>query len=218
MYETKNELYERINNIQERINNVISYINENPDSDPNAYEMNELMFEVAQIGQDGRKFESTPYAFLKDEKYRNLMQDFNSMMRYRKMQLEDPSQGLCSSRKDPLYKYFDESQERMATLNSLGNKEVSNVCSKACGINLYIKQRKRNLKMEGKDEPIYDNFQELNALKNDINTLQNKKDINKYNLDYIEPIMQEIELEIQNQSIDEHELYEKESDDIDVIE
>lgn len=69
MYETKSSLYEQMDITQKRINSVFEYINSNPDSDPNAYEMNDLMFSVAEIGNKGRNFESEPYAFLKDEKY-----------------------------------------------------------------------------------------------------------------------------------------------------
>ncbi len=192
MYETKDSLYEQIDITQKRINEVFDYINSNPNSDPNAYEMNELMFSVAEIGSKGRNFESEPYSFLKDEKYSKLRGDFYAMMKYRLEQLNSPETGLISSRNDPLYKYFDEATMRMSTLNSLGNKQVSDIFSKACGINLYIKQRIRDIQKTGNEEVIYDNKQELIGLLDSIDKLDNKS----YYMKDLKPLLDEIHLAI----------------------
>lgn len=192
MYETKSSLYEQMDITQKRINSVFEYINSNPDSDPNAYEMNDLMFSVAEIGNKGRNFESEPYAFLKDEKYSKLRNDFYAMMKYRLEQLSSPETGLINSKNDPLYKYFDEATTRMSTLNSLGNKQVSDIFSKACGIDLYIKQRVRDLQKGEKDEVIYDNKQELISLLDSIDNLEDKS----YYMKDLKPLLDEIHLAI----------------------
>ena len=61
----------------------------------------------------------------------------------------------------------------MATLNTLGDKEVSDAYSKACGINLYIRQRYRDLSKDESDEkiiaipfndPQYNEFKDISEL------------------------------------------------------
>ena len=189
MYDTKDDLYFRMDATQGRINAVLDYINSNPDSDPNAYEMNELMFSVAEIGHKGRNFEAKPYEFLKDEKYSKLRTDFYSMMRYRMEQLKSPEKGLISSEEDPLYKYFDDSLYRMATLNSLGDKQVSDIYSKACGISLFIRQRNRDLKRDGNEEIIYDNKNEFIELLDKIDELEDKSSLQE-----LKPLMEDIHM------------------------
>ncbi len=189
----KADLYYRINVTQKRINDVLDYINSNPNSDPNAYEMNELMFSVAELGWKGRNFENEPYGFLKDEKYSKLREDFYAMMRYRMDQLESPENGLITSKDDSLYKYFDRALYRMGTLNSLGNKQLSDIYSKACGINLFIRQRARDLEKSGTQEVIYDNKQEFIDLLDKIDGL-GKEDINSGELKYLKPLMDDIHM------------------------
>lgn len=162
------KLYEQIDVTQERINNILKYIEENPNSDPNAYEMNDLLFSVARLGAEGRKYEETPYAFLEDPKMSKLRHDLFKMMDIRMEQLIQPDIGLCESKSDSLYQHFEKSIKNMATLNSLGDKDLSDNFSKACGINLYVKQRLRELEMDNKDEVIYDNKREIYDLLNNL--------------------------------------------------
>ena len=163
---TENKLYELIDDTQKRIDNVLKYIEEHPNSDPNAYEMNDLMFRVADLGQKGRFFESKPYDFIHDEKYSELGESFYKMMNIRIKQFSYKQYGLGDSKDDPLYKYFIKSMRTMATLNSLGDKNVRDVHSKICGIALYTKQRRRDIK--DNSEIIYDNKAEMEELIEDI--------------------------------------------------
>lgn len=163
---TENKLYEMIDDTQERIDNVFKYIEENPNSDPNAYEMNDLMFRVADLGQKGRFFEAQPYDFIHDEKYSKLRESFYKMMNIRIKQFSDKQYGLGDSKDDPLYKYFDKSMRTIETLNSLGDKHVRDVHSKICGIALYSKQRRRDIR--DNSEIIYDNKLEMEELVEDI--------------------------------------------------
>ena len=43
--------------LKKRIDGVLNYIENNPTSDPNTYEMNDIMFEMADIGYFGHFFE-----------------------------------------------------------------------------------------------------------------------------------------------------------------
>ena len=190
MYETRESLYNQIDETQERLDSVIEYINSNPDSDPNAYEMNDLMFKVAEIGCKGRNFESEPYAFLKDEKYSKLRDDFYAMIDYRMEQLNSKENGLKIPNSNTLYDYFKKGTMSMATLNTLGDKEVSDAYSKACGINLYIRQRYRDLSKDESDEIIYDNFKEVEDLKESIKNIDSHLD----NIKSLAPLMEEIEI------------------------
>ena len=78
----------------------------------------------------------------------------------------------------------------MATLNTLGDKEVSDAYSKACGINLSIRQRYRDLSKDESDEIIYDNFKEVEDLKESIKNIDSHLD----NIKSLAPLMEEIEI------------------------
>lgn len=49
--------------LETRIDGILKYIKDNPNSDPNAFEMNDIMFDVADVGYFGRFFEDEPYGF-----------------------------------------------------------------------------------------------------------------------------------------------------------
>lgn len=154
------ELRMRISSLQQKVDNVLKYIEENPYSDPNAYEMNELLYEMSDIKNEGWNIYG--YDFFKDSQMSKLYQDYSKMMNTRMEQLVTPDTGLCESKNDTLYKYFEQNIHN--TTGKLGNEEAKKVNSKACAINLYVKQRLRQLDMSGKEEIIYDNGQELNDL------------------------------------------------------
>lgn len=154
------ELSKQINLTQEKVNNVLKYIEENPYSDPNAYEMNELLYEVTNLKTEGWNMYS--YDFLNEAPMSNLIHNFSKMMNIRMEQLVTPDTGLCESKNDSLYKYFERNMK--ISTGKIGNKKAQEASSKACAINLYVKQRLRQLDMSGKEEIIYDNGQELNDL------------------------------------------------------
>ena len=148
-----------INEVDNRLTNILNYINDNPESDPNAYEMNDVMFEVADIGFFGQKFEEEAYDFLHDEKYKNVKEKFSKMMNYRMIQLISGDNDLdCTD----LYDYFSKSLVGMATLNRLdysdNHEDVKNLFNSICGVNLYVHQRIRDMKKNNDlDSIIYDN-------------------------------------------------------------
>lgn len=186
------ELYDRIGHTQQHIDNVFNYIAENPNSDPNAFEMNELLFEVSNIGAQGKL--QKDYDFLKDEKYSKLRTDFWQMMDIRMEQLADKKQGLGGSKESPLYKYFNDALLRMSTLNSLGDEQVQDITSQACKIDLYVNQRIRDLKEASiDDECIYYNQPEFCSLLDKINTCKENGNTG-LSLDAIKPLMEEIHL------------------------
>ena len=80
--------------LENRIDGIINYIENNPTCDPNAFEMNDVMFEMADIGGFGRKFEKEPYDFLHDEKYQKLIGKFDKVMSYQSKKFISDEQGL----------------------------------------------------------------------------------------------------------------------------
>lgn len=54
---TREELEMNMKITEGRVDAILRYIQENPNSDPNAYEINDVMVEVADIGYFGRRFE-----------------------------------------------------------------------------------------------------------------------------------------------------------------
>lgn len=54
---TREVLDMNISLLKKRIDGVLNYIENNPTSDPNTYEMNDIMFEMADIGYFGHFFE-----------------------------------------------------------------------------------------------------------------------------------------------------------------
>lgn len=155
---TREDLDKGISTLENRISGILKYIENNPASDPNAYEMNEVMFEIADIGFFGRKFETEAYAFLQDKRYKELMSKFSGMMQYRLPQLISETQGLHATH---LHNYFQESLRNMATLNRLGYDAVENtkeLFNSVCGVNLFIHQRNRDLEQQNNMvESIYTN-------------------------------------------------------------
>lgn len=148
-----------------RIDGILKYIKDNPNSDPNAFEMNDIMFDVTDVGYFGRFFEDEPYGFLHDVKYNRLRDKFGKMMGCRLSQLVSEEQGLHC---DKLYAYFWESTRCMATLNRLSdknNESVKNLFNSICGVDLYIHQRIRELTRQNNiDEVIYDNDYENTSI------------------------------------------------------
>ena len=156
---TREKLEEDMISLERRIDGILMYIKNNPTSDPNAYEMNDVMFEVSAAGFFGRKFETEPYGFSGDKTYKTLKSKFSKMMEYRLPQLISEEQGLNATN---LYEYFQASLMHMATLNKLYDSyDQRNLFNSVCGVNLYIHQRSRDLMAQNRmSEPIYDNARE----------------------------------------------------------
>lgn len=165
---SKAELYFEMDRVEEQIDRILAYIKKNPQSDPNAFEMNHVMFEVAHIRWSTRKFEVTPYEFLQDEKMKSMDSKFQRMMSIRMMQLKESQNGLDG---ESLYQYFDEGIRFIATLNSLGTPELQSTLDSLCGVNLYCKQQVRDLKGK-KDAVIYHNPSEYRKLVSSLATQQ----------------------------------------------
>lgn len=166
----------RIKVTQQSIDNVLKFIEENPYSDPNAYEMNELLYNVSNLKNESWKLYG--YDYLNNPPMSRLIHDFSKMMNARMEQLVIPDVGLCDSKNDPLYKYFEENMKNSTA--AIGNNKAQEISSKVCGINLYIKQRIRDLDMDGKEEVIYDNFEEFNALLDKIDEYNKDEKIKFY--------------------------------------
>lgn len=152
--------------LEKKVDQVLTYIDNNPASDPNCYEMNELMFEFADIGYYGRKFEDEDYGFLHDEKYSILKEKFFKMMDIRIPQLISEENGLYATE---LACYFDKSLMSLASLNRLcydNVDEVRQLFNSICGVNLYVHQRVRDLLKDNQQEMlIYDNaFERANIV------------------------------------------------------
>ncbi|MEG2348444.1 MAG: hypothetical protein RSB67_02215 [Clostridia bacterium] len=150
-----------------KMDSVLHYMDENPLSDVNVFELNQLLFEEADLANKGRIFEYTAYGFLNDPLYKELNDKFNELYFRRIKDLSTLSYPLYNVDKktDTLYRYFEAASYRKATLISLGDNETMQVTNSICGVNLYIKQRKRDLYNEKKfNEVIYDNLDEFNWL------------------------------------------------------
>lgn len=139
----------RIVLLNEKLDNILGYIKDNPNSDPNAHEMNYVMFEMADIGYLGREIEDEPYSFLHDKKYCALKTKFSAVMEYRIPQLVSDEQKLFAF---ALHDYFEESLRCMATLNRLdysrGANKTRELFSSICGVNLFVHQQIRNLQKD----------------------------------------------------------------------
>lgn len=183
--DTKEQLYSEIESTKNRVKNVLNYIKDNPESDPNAFEMNDLMFEVAHIGWQGRKFEEEAYDFLKDEKYKLLRDSFTTMMDFRMNQLENNKDLDCNS----LNEYFENSLYFSSTLNPLGNEKQKELLNSLCGVNIYIHQRVRDI---NDDEIIYDNANEYERINQGLEDVSDFN-TNKVLVNNIEQLKEEID-------------------------
>ncbi len=199
VYSTQSELYDEINKIEDKINKVVKYRDSNPGCDPNTFELNEILFDVASIGSGSRRFEGEgkdeAYKFLHDPKYRELEDSFKTIFEPCMEQLAPSENGLITSKDDPLYRYFEGSFQRRGTLNSLGNHELRYIYSKACGINLFIKQNLRDFKNNGVEGIIYDNKQEYIDLLDRIEEFKSK-DYSEEQLKPLSPLMEDIHMAI----------------------
>ncbi len=129
--------------LNDRIINVLNYIKDNPNSDPNAYEMNDIMFKVSNL-----------LSKEKTEKSEELMNNFEKMMYLRLPQFTSEKTELGATK---LKDYF---VMQLANVNlgvDLGDEDMRNYMNEVCGVNLFIHQRIRDIK---DDSIVYDNKEE----------------------------------------------------------
>lgn len=190
IYNSKYELYDCINKVRKDIDVVMDKLNNNKDLKPS--EVNKIMFDTANIGCGGRRFENKPYDFLKDENYAELSNSFYEMIKKYRENLKD----LVTSDEDPLYKYFDEAPMRMATLNSLGNSNICSIYSDACDIDMSIKRKLKELKNKESEEIIYDDKNKLFEVFLKIEKISDGKGdpYSSNQLELLKPIMEDIQM------------------------
>lgn len=183
------EHYDNISFLNERFDQVIKYMQENPNSDINAYELNDLIYSFAEIGNNSRNFEKEPYETFKDPRYQEILKKFRHITTTRIAQLRNPKNGLETENNHVLSDYFLGNISSLASLNSLGNKNDAQITSKICGIYLYIQQRKRELARTNRAEIIYDNKEEFK----DLTMFANEHGIQSYHIDNLKTMVSEIE-------------------------
>lgn len=136
----------KMNELNGRVNNVLNYIKDNPNSDPNAYEMNDIMFKVSGLLNEEREsgLERTSQSKILD-------MNFQKMMYLRLPQL------IKNLNARFLEEYFKLQMANMSVGANLGDEDMREYFNSVCGVNLYIHQRLRDLAVE---EPIYTNKEE----------------------------------------------------------
>lgn len=168
--------YEKtIEQLTARVDAVLDYIEQNPESDPNAYEMMDLTIQVANVGykvkSDGeaRGLDNAlgyEYA-IHHEALTNLRRKYFLMMDKRLADMADDKNGLGLNKYSRLYRFLAKSRDVMITYNPLtadGDTQKREAKCKLAGVALYTKQRTRDLQRDGKSEVIYDNSAELEQI------------------------------------------------------
>ena len=169
------EYEETIEQLTTRVNAVLDYIEQNPESDPNAYEMMDLTIQVANVGykvkNDGelrRLDNANGYEYaIHHEALTNLRSKYFSMMDKRLESMADDKNDLGLNEDSMLYRFLSKSRDYMITYNPItsdGDTQKKEAKCKLAGVALYTKQRKRDLQKEGKAEVIYDNAAELEQI------------------------------------------------------
>ena len=148
------ELSEKIiKELNDRINGVLDYIQKNPLSDPNAFEMNDIMYEMYNLIETERKLGLNLSV--------DTRSNFNKMMDLRITQLQSEEKGLHATK---LAQYFYEQLEVIDKPLTF-DYNMKDYMNDVCGVNLYIHQRVRDLsKEELYTEVIYDNYYEYTQL------------------------------------------------------
>ena len=191
-------LNDNIEEVHNNVKNVLNYIIDNPDSDPNAYEMNEIMTNVNRIIYDSRNNVDVPFDISQDPKFQTFMEDFKSMMDIRISQLEPCEGRLVTSKDDSLYTYLNNMYSEIKDPNKYDKikyktNSVKNVYSMACGINLYFRQNLKNFKEAGKESIIYDNENEYNLLCKKVQDIRNSESKDEIEEDIL-PLIEDIQM------------------------
>lgn len=169
------ELEKNIEDLTARVDAVLEYIEKNPESDPNAYEMMELTVEVGRIGGQVKNYgerngldQSFGYDFaINHQALSSLRKKYFTMMKMRLDDMVIDKNNLGLNDDSMLYKFLEESKDNIRTYGSLvgeGESDKKEAMCKLAGVALYTKQRKRDLQRNGKSEIIYDNEVEFNQI------------------------------------------------------
>ena len=118
---------DEIHDLTERVDRVLQYIEENPNSDPNAHEMMELTADIGviqtKIRSIGAGSITNPdvaqgYEYAKQhESLTNLRTKYFKMMDIRLQQTKDDSNNLALGEDSPLYKLLSSKRNDMTTYN-----------------------------------------------------------------------------------------------------
>lgn len=169
------EFEKKIEDLTVRVDAVLDYIEQNPESDPNAYEMMDLTIQVGRIGSQVKNYgerneldQSFGYDFaINHEALSNLRKKYFDMMRIRLDDMVVDKNNLGLNEDSMLYKFLDESKRNIITYGGLvgdNEPERKEAMCKLAGVALYTKQRKRDLQRDGKSEIIYDNSDEFKQI------------------------------------------------------
>ena len=196
---------EKIMAINKKVEGVLKYIKENPNSDPNLYELMELAI-LTSIAFAGVKNYGAYMGLDKENGYKyaqnhselsRLRSNFSKMYHTRMEHLVDSNRGLRVTEDSPLYKWIEDTVQPMWTYSRIkwieldteeGIKKKEALCSLA-GVGLYVKQRKRDLQKSSEKNVIYNNGAELSRLK----WLLKGIDVKYAGDRYVEEIINEIE-------------------------
>lgn len=170
-----------IKNLTRRVESVLEYIRNNPESDPNCYEMMELTILVANECANVRKYgieknkdgvNGYRYVFNHIE-LQDLKEKYLQMMDIRLKDLKDLVGAL-----DPLYQMLKDKVNIIEYYMDFNYKEEkARFMCKLVGVSLYIRQRIRDLSNQNNyTEIIYDNEEEFSYLKHYYNLLMARGD------------------------------------------
>ncbi len=162
---------DEIHDLTERVDRVLKYIEENPNSDPNAYEMMELTADIGVIQTRVRSIGAGSitnqnieqgYEYAKQhESLTNLRNKYFKMMDIRLEQIKQDPNHLGTDENSPLYKLLSTKyNETIAYEGSVFGKDKEMSC-KLAGMGLYQKQRKRDFGQPHDIYPIYNQIREI---------------------------------------------------------
>lgn len=162
---------EEIDNLTRRVDAVLEYIEANPNSDPNAYEMTQLTIEVGEIGWKVRKAGegskedpdvTNGYEHaMKHESLTELRKKYFDMMDKRLQTMKEDSNNLGLSEDSSLYKFLENKREDMITYNCVATDEDKEPLCKLAGMVLHQRQCERDLGRKMNTHEIYDDLSKL---------------------------------------------------------
>ena len=162
---------DEIHDLTERVDRVLRYIEENPNSDPNAYEMMELTADIGVIQTRVRSIGAGTitnpnieqgYEYAKQHQtLNNLRSKYSKMMDIRLEQIKRDSNHLGTDENSPLYTLLSTKYNNVIEYGEgLTGKEKEMSCQLA-GMGLYQIQRKRDF---GEYDKVYDKYEQIEKL------------------------------------------------------
>lgn len=149
---------------------MLKYIEDFPNSDPNAYEMMELTADVGLIGSKVKSYGNGAadsrnvvqgYEYAKNHTELNdLRSKYFKMMEIRLDQIKNGANNLGTDENSPLYKLLSEKCYSIATYDGgMTGKEKEMLCQLA-GIGIYQKQHQRDFGQPDHDYSVYEKTRE----------------------------------------------------------